>query len=94
MEGGGRNEAISGIPMLNYGAASDENSIAGSDRQSRPFQSLEEMGKILNGWDIIRKPKKTTFMKKGHLLKRYVGDGELDVFPPFFKGCGNTFAEP
>lgn len=79
--------------MLNYGAAS-ENSIPGSDRQTRPSQSLKEMEKILNGWDIIRKPKPTTFMKKGHLSKRYVGDGELDVLPAFFKGCGNTFAEP
>jgi hypothetical protein len=93
VEGGGRNEAIRRIPVLNYGAAS-ENNIAGSDPQTRPSQSLKEMGKILNGWDIIRKPKTSTFMKKGHLLKRYVGDGELGVLPAFFKGCGNTFAEP
>jgi len=55
---------------------------------------LKETGEIFNGWDIIRKQKTTAFMKKGHLPKGNIGNGELAVLPAFFKGCGSTPAEP
>jgi hypothetical protein len=55
---------------------------------------LKEAGEIVNGWDIIRKQKTPAFMKKGHLPKGNIGNGELAVLPAFFKGCGSTPAEP
>jgi hypothetical protein len=55
---------------------------------------LKETGEIFNGWDIIRKQKTTAFMKKGHLPKGNIGNGELAVLPAIFKGCGSTLAEP
>jgi hypothetical protein len=55
---------------------------------------LKEAGEIVNGWDIIRKQKTPAFMKKGHLPKGNIGNGELAVLPAFFKGRGSTPAEP
>jgi hypothetical protein len=93
VERGGRDQAISRIPVLKDGATT-ENSDFRSDRQDTQFQSLKEPGEIFNGWDIIRKQKTTAFMKKGHLPKGNIGNGELAVLPAFFKGCGSTLAEP
>ena len=93
VERSGRDEAISRIPVLKYGAAR-ENSDISRDRQDTQAQSLKETGEIFNGWDIIRKQKTTAFMKKGHLPKGNIGNGELAVLPAFFKGCGSTLAEP
>ena len=93
MERGGRDEAISRIPVLKDGAAR-ENSDFRSDRKDTQAQSLKETGEIINSWDIIRKQKTTAFMKKGQLRKGNTGNGELAVLPAFFKGCGSTLAEP
>ena len=79
---------------LSWNRAARENSDFRSDRQDTQAQSLKETGEIFNGWDIIRKLKTTAFMKKGHLRKGNMGNGELAVLPAFFKGCGSTPAEP
>lgn len=55
---------------------------------------MKQTGEIVNGWHIIRKLKTATLMKKGHLPKGNVGNGELAVLPALFKGCGSTAAEP
>jgi hypothetical protein len=93
VERGGRDEAICRIHVLKDGAAS-ENSDFRRDRQDTQSQSLKETREVFNGWDIIRKQKTTAFMKKGHLRKGNIGNGELAVLPAFFKGCGSTPAEP
>ena len=93
VERSGRDEAISRIPVLNGGAARENSDFRG-DQQDTQAQSLKETGEIFNGLDIIRKQKTTAFMKKGHLPKGNIGNGELAVLPAFFKGCGSTLAEP
>jgi hypothetical protein len=93
VERSGRDEAIRRIPVLKYGAAR-KNSDFRSDRQDTQAQSLKETGEIFNDWDFIRKQKTTAFMKKGHLPKGNIGNGELAVLPAFFKGCGSTLTEP
>ena len=93
VERGGRDEAISRIPVLKDGAARESSDFR-RDRQDTQSQSLKETREVFNGWDIIRKQKTTAFMKKGHLRKGNIGNGELAVLPAFFKGCGSTPAEP
>ena len=82
VERGGRDEAISKIPVLKGGAARESSDFR-SDRQDTQSQSLKETGEIFNGWDIIRKLKTAAIDQEGQLPQRDVGDGQLALLPAF-----------